>query len=277
MKWPVAELCRLLKMPRSVYYASRYQRVDAERLELRAQIRALHQLSRGSAGSRTLSLLMRRKGYAIGRWLARKLMQECGLLSRQPGKHRYRGAREEALASPNLLKRRFMPASPNQLWCGDISYIRLHGGWCYLALVVDLYSRRVVGSALSLSPDANLACRAMRNALETRRRHGRLLFHSDQGCQYKSKQYRQLLWRSGVMQSMSRRGNCLDNSPMERVFRSLKSEWIPSTAYKDLHHASQDIQSWLQTWYNQIRPHKYNGGLSPCEYEKQWKEATKVS
>lgn len=181
MKWPVAELCRLLKMPRSVYYASRYQRVDAERLELRAQIRALHQLSRGSAGSRTLSLLMRRNGYSIGRWLARKLMQECGLLSRQPGKHRYRGAREEALASPNLLKRRFMPASPNQVWCGDISYIRLHGGWCYLALVVDLYSRRVVGLALSLSPDANLACRAMRNALETRRRHGRLLFHSDQG------------------------------------------------------------------------------------------------
>jgi putative transposase len=87
MKWPVAELCRLLKMPRSVYYASRYQRVDAERLELRAQLRALHQLSRGSAGSRTLSLLMRKNGYSIGRWLARILMQECGLLSRQPGRY----------------------------------------------------------------------------------------------------------------------------------------------------------------------------------------------
>lgn len=258
-------------MPRSVYYASRYQRVDAERLELRAQIRALHQLSRGSAGSRTLSLLMQRNGYAIGRWLARKLMQECGLLSRQQGKHRHRGAREEALAPPNLLKRRFMPASPNQVWCGDISYIRFHGGWCYLALVVALYSRRVVGSALSLSPDANLACRAMRNALETRRRHGRLLFHSDQGIQYKSKQYRQLLWRSGVMQSMSRRGNCLENSPMERVFRSLKSEWIPSIAYKDLHHASRDTQSWLKTGTTRLDHISITEGYPPASMKNNGK------
>ncbi|MCX2957476.1 MAG: DDE-type integrase/transposase/recombinase [Serratia symbiotica] len=143
-------------------------------------------------------------------------MQECGLLNRQPGKHRYSGAWEEALASPNLLKRRFIPASPNQVWCGDISYIRIHGGWCYLALVVELYSRRVVDSALSLSPDANLACRAVRNALERCQRHGYLLFHLDPDCQYKSKQYRRLLWRNGAIQSMSCRGNCLDNSPMER-------------------------------------------------------------
>lgn len=276
-KWPVAELCRLLKITRSVYYASRHQHVDVKRLQLRAQARKLHQLSRGSAGSRTLSLLMCRNGHIVGRWLARKLMQECGLFSRQRGKHRYRGSREASLASPNLLKRRFMPASPNQSWCGDISYIRLHSGWCYLALVVDLYSRRIVGSALSLSPDAELVCHAMRNALETRRRHGRLLFHSDQGSQYKSKQYRRLLWRNGIMQSMSRRGNCLDNSPMERVFRSLKSEWIPDVGYNDLPHAIQDIQCWLYNWYNPVRPHKHNGGLSPYEYEEQWEETTKVS
>ncbi|CNC20469.1 transposase remnant [Yersinia pseudotuberculosis] len=102
----------------------------------------------------------------------------------------------------------------------------------------------------------------------------RLLFHSDQGSQYKSNKYSQLLWRDGVMQSMSHRGNGLDNSPMERVFRSLKSEWIPGIGYDDIHHATQDIQCWLYTWYNKIRPHKHNGGLSPCEYEDQWKEAT---
>ena len=99
---------------------------------------------------------MRQKGHSVGRWLARQLMQECGLTSCQPGKHRYRGVREASLASPDLLKRRFMPEQPNQVWCGDISYIRISGGWCYLALVIDLYSRRVVGCALSLSPDAEV-------------------------------------------------------------------------------------------------------------------------
>lgn len=172
-------------------------------------MRELHQQSRGSAGSRTLSLLMRQSGYNMGRWLARRLMRECGLESRQPGKHRYRGEREASPVSPDLLKRQFKPSEPNRVWSGDISDIKVNGGWCYLALVIDLYSRRIVGSAISSSPDADLVCRGMRNALETRQRERRLLFHSGQGGQYRSKKYRQLLWRNGVMQSMSRRGNLI--------------------------------------------------------------------
>ncbi|EDT8879104.1 IS3 family transposase [Salmonella enterica subsp. enterica] len=247
------------------------------RLHLRSRARALHQQSRGSAGSRTLSQLMRRSGYGVGRWLARRLMQECNLESRQPGKHLYRSVQETSPASPNLLKRQFAPESANRVWCGDISFIRVCGGWCYLALVIDLYSRRVVGHAMSSSPDAELVCRAMRNALETRQRSGRLLFHSDQGGQYRSKKYRRLLWKHGVMQSMSRRGNCLDNSPMERVFRSLKSEWMPKGGYVDLREAAGDIGIWISRWYNTQRPHGHNGGLSPCEYENQLEEATQVS
>lgn len=114
------------------------------------------------------------------------LMQECGLTSRQPVKHRYRINEDNSPASPNLLNRQFNPAAPNRVWCGDISFIRLQGKWCYLALVVDLYSRRIIGSALSLTADADLVCRALRNALETRPYDERLLFHSDQGGQYKS-------------------------------------------------------------------------------------------
>ncbi|AJJ25686.1 integrase core domain protein (plasmid) [Yersinia enterocolitica] len=132
------------------------------------------------------------------------------------------------------MRRQFNPVGPNRVCCGDISFIRLQGKWYYLALVVDLYARRIIGSALSLTADADLVCRALRNALETRPRDRRLLFHSDQGCQYKSNKYRKLLLRHGVMQSMSRRGNCLDNSAMERVFRSLKSEWLPKGGYGDL-------------------------------------------
>ena len=223
-----------------------------------------------------LSQLMCREGYKVGRWLAHRLMQECGLESGQPGRQRYRGVKEEAMASPDLLRRRFTPETPDKAWSGDISYVRVKSGWCYLALVIDLYSRRIVGSAVSSSPDAERVCRAMRRALESRScRTGRLLCHSDQGSQYRSKKYRQLLWRHGVMQSMSRKGNCLDNSPMERVFRSLKSEWIPVGGYSDIRQIMQDITVWIH-YYNQYRPHTFNGGLSPCEYENQWKEAMQM-
>lgn len=113
----------------------------------------------------------------------------------------------------------------------------------------------------------------MRNALETRQRGGRLLFHSEQGSQYKSDKYRQLLWRYGVMQSMSRRGNCLDNSPMERVFRSLKSEWLPKRVYANFDHAIRDINNGINCYYAVYRPHTNKGGLSSCGYEERWEQA----
>lgn len=221
--------------------------------------------------------MLRQSGVDAGRWLARRLMQECGLASRQPVKHRYRVNEDNSPALPNLLNRQFNPAAPNRAWCGDISFIRLQDKWCYLALVVDLYSRRIIGSALSLIADADLVCRALRNALETRPRDGRVLFHSDQGVQYKSNKYRRLLWHYGVMQSMSRRGNCLDNSPMERVFRSLKSEWLPKGGYDDFSHAVRDINQWINGYYNVYRPHTNNGGLPPCLHEEKWKQVIPVS
>jgi putative transposase len=138
----------------------------------------------------------------------------------------------------------------------------LQDKWCYLALVVDLYSRRIIGSALSLTAD--VVCRAMCNVLENRLRGGCLLFHSAQGVQSKSNKYRKLFWHYGVMQSMSRRGNGLDNSPMERVFRSLKSEWIPKGDYSDFSHAVRDINQWVNGYHNIYQPHTSNGGLSPC-------------
>jgi putative transposase len=267
----------LFGVHRSVYYAQMKSRLDVQRVELRSRVRALHAFSRGAAGSRTISHMLRQSGVNAGRWLARRLMQECGLTSSQPVKHHYRLSHDNSPALPNLLNRRFNPVEPNRIWCGDISFIRLQEKWCYLALVVDLYARRIIGSALSLTADADLVCRAMRNALETRQHNGRLLFHSDQGSQYKSNKYRKLLWRHGVMQSMSRRGNCLDNSPMERVFRSLKSEWLPKGGYADFGHAVRDINWWINRYYNVFRPHTNNGGVPPCAYEEQWKQVIPVS
>ncbi len=174
------------------------------------------------------------------------LTWECGLTSRQPVKHHYQVNEDKSPPLPNLLNRQFPPAVPSCVWCGDISFIHQQDKWCYLALVVDLYSRRIIGSALSLTAYTDLACRALRNALETRPRDGHLLFHSDQGVQYKSNKYRKLLWCYGVMQSMSRRGNCRDNSPMERVFRSLKSEWLQKGDYGDFSHSIRDINQWIK-------------------------------
>ncbi|MBS9435556.1 IS3 family transposase [Photorhabdus hainanensis] len=181
------------------------------------------------------------------------------------------------MASPNRVRREFIPGEPNILWRGDISYIRTGKGWSYLAVVMDLYSRRVVGWAMSSTADAELICRALRHALEIRRPEKRVVFHSDQGSQYSSKRYRQLLWREGVIQSMSRRGNCWDNAPMERLFRSLKSEWIPEGGYPDEMSARCDIGQWLMGYYNQCRPYRFNNGATPVEKEEFWKKANNVS
>ncbi|WP_081364458.1 DDE-type integrase/transposase/recombinase, partial [Yersinia ruckeri] len=147
---------------RSVYYAQVKRPVNAQRIELRSRVREFHALSRGAAGSRAISQMLRQSGVNAGRWLARRLMQECGLTSRQPVKHRYRVNEDNSPALPNLLNRQFNPATPNRVWCGDISFIRLQDRWCYLALVIDLYSRRIIGSALSLTADADVVCRALR-------------------------------------------------------------------------------------------------------------------
>ena len=132
-------LCHLFGVHRSVYYAQVKRPVNVQRIELRRRMRAFHALSRGAAGSRTISQMLRQSGVNAGRWLARQLMRECGLTSRQPVKHRYRVNEDNSQPLPNLLNRQFNPTAPNRVWCGDISFIRLRDRWCHLALGVDLY------------------------------------------------------------------------------------------------------------------------------------------
>ena len=182
-------LCHLFGIHRSVYYAQVKRPVNVQRIELRSRVRAFHALSSGAAGSRAISQMLRQSGVDAGRWLT----------SRLSVKHLYRANEDKSPTLPNLLNRQFTPAAPNRVWCGDICFIRLQDKWCYLALVVDLYSRQIIGSALSLTADAELVCRALRNALETRPSDGRQQFHSNQGVQYKSNKYRKLLWRYEVM------------------------------------------------------------------------------
>jgi len=272
-------ICSIFEIARSTYYDYKKRRsvIDVERLQLRSEVNALFNASRGAAGSRTLVTMLRERGTEIGRFKVRTLMRECGLICKQPGPHKYKQATVERPDIPNRLDREFDVLGPNQVWCGDITYIWAQGRWHYLAVVLDLYCRRVIGMALSKHPDANLTAAALDMAFEARGRPDGVMFHSDQGSQYASRTYRQRLWRYRMQQSMSRRGNCWDNAPMERVLRSLKSEWVPVTGYTSLIEAKRDIGQYLMGYYNWQRPHQYNGGLPPAKAEENPKLLSGIS
>ncbi|HEK1427789.1 TPA: IS3 family transposase [Pseudomonas aeruginosa] len=267
----VEVVCSAFDVARSCYYVHRLRRrrVDARRVALRSQVNQLFSQSRGSAGSRSILGMLREEGVTIGRFRVRRLMRELGLVSKQPGSHAYKQAMVERPDIPNRLNREFATEHPNQVWCGDITYVWAQGRWHYLAAVLDLHTRRVIGWAFSAKPDAELVIKALDMAYEQRGKPQQVLFHSDQGSQYASRLFRQRLWRYRMQQSMSRRGNCWDNSPMERLFRSLKSEWVPSTGYLTAQEAQRDISHYLMHRYNWIRPHQFNDGLPPAVAEEK--------
>ncbi|WP_421239486.1 IS3 family transposase [Aeromonas enteropelogenes] len=266
---PITLVCCAFDVPTSCFYdyLARRRTINRERMQQRSELRRLFKESRDSAGSRALMSMMRELGYQIGRFKVRNLMKEAGLASKQPGAHRYKVARSERPDIPNLLAREFDVQQPNQVWCGDITYVWAGGRWHYLAAVLDLYTRRVVGWAMSDKPDAELAIKALEMAYQQRGCPSGVLFHSDQGSQYGSRAFRQRLWRYRMTQSMSRRGNCWDNAPMERLFRSLKSEWLPAMGYMSLREAKRDISYYLMDYYNWRRPHQHNDGIPPAKAE----------
>ena len=276
---PVDWLCAVLDVTRSCYYAHRLRRrtPDVERLRLRSRVNELFTQSRSAAGSRSIVSIMQEDGEQIGRFKVRGLMRELALVSKQPGSHAYKQATVERPDIPNILNREFDVPAPNQVWCGDITYIWAQGKWHYLAVVLDLYARRIVGWALSNKPDTDLVVKALDMAYEQRGRPQGLLFHSDQGSQYGSRQFRQRLWRYRMRQSMSRRGNCWDNAPKERVFRSLKTDWLPTVGYRTAQEAHRDISHYLMHRYNWIRPHQFNGGLAPAQAEKKLNVVSGIS
>lgn len=235
-------------------------------------VRTAHQLSGGSAGARTVASIVNQRGEKLTRYVAGGLMKELGLVSNQLPKHAYKRAEKLHVAIPNTLDRQFAVGKPNQVWCGDITYIWTGQRWAYLAVVLDLYARKPVGWALSLKADSELTSKALLMAYESRGRPNGLLFHSDQGVQYTSLRFRQYLWRYQIKQSMSRRGNCWDNAPMERFFRSLKTEWVPETGYRSFAEAKQSITDYVIGYYSGIRPHRHNDDLPPNVAESMyWK------
>ncbi|EFM3550866.1 IS3 family transposase, partial [Escherichia coli] len=261
----VVSLCSALEIHRSSYryWRKRRDTVNPARVRLCSEIRRAWNQSRGSAGARTLAEMLTQNGVPMSRYRAGRLMKYLNLSSCQPGKHQYKNARQEHTSLPNLLERQFAVPEPDRVWCGDITYLWAGNRWCYLAVVMDLFARRVIGWSLSAHADTALISSALRMAYETRGQPRDVVFHSDQGSQYTGLKYQQLLWRCRINQSVSRRGNCWDNSPMERFFRSLKTEWVPTNGYAGKDEARQQINDYILNYYNSVRPHHYNGGLTP--------------
>jgi putative transposase len=231
-------------------------------------VRSAHTLSNGSAGARSIAHIVSGQGTPLSRYRASGFMKRLGLVSTQLPAHRYKKASQPHTTIPNTLDREFSPEKPNQLWCGDVTYIWTGRHWSYLAVVLDLYARKPVGWALSNSPNSGLTAKALTVAYETRNSPKGVMFHSDQGSHYTSLAFRQHVWRYQMQQSMSRRGNCWDNSPMERFFRSLKTEWVPEMGYRSFAEAKRSILSYMSGYYSSTRPHQHNGGLPPNKAEE---------
>jgi len=251
------------------YYRKMTETPSIEREHLKAKVVEIHTISKRSSGSRSISGKLKALGYPVGRYKTRALMREAGIRSKQPGAPKFKADYKASKIADNLLSRRFEAERPNQKWCGDVTYIWTGARYLHLALVIDLYARRIVGWACSKNPDTELTKRALSFAYQARDQPKGLLFHSDQGVHYTSKDYQQQLWRYQIKQSMSRKGNCWDNAPMERVFRSLKTEWLPDKGYySSYQEAEKDVIQYIK-YYNDYRVHSYNNYNTPIMTENK--------
>jgi putative transposase len=234
---------------------------------LERAMRRLHQESRQTIGYRGMVAGLAAEGIVLGTYRVRKLMRRLGMPKRRRRSEHYKRATKPAIVAPNRLNRNFDPAQPNLFWAGDITQIRIGASWLHLAIVVDLFSRRIVGWGFGRIADAHLSEAALRMALQARRPPVGVMFHSDQGAQYTAERFVSFLTKHGAVQSMSRRGNCWDNAVVERVFRTLKHEWIPVPGYRSHEEARRDITDFIVN-YNLYRRHSRLNHVSPAHFEQ---------
>lgn len=269
-KAPIQQLCRVLHVSRSGYYAA-LQRVHkapavcTDSIHLKAAFEA----SGASYGSRRLSAARRQQGLHLGRHRCRTLMKKNQLRPRWKRKFVHTtDSRHDLPVVANVLARQFTPARPNLAWVSDITHVRTASGWLYLAAVLDLYSRRIVGWAMAPSMPAQLVCEALAMAIGARRPAAGLIVHSDRGSQYASSEHAKLLQSHGLVASMSRKGNCWDNAVMERFFLNLKMERLWQRQYANHAEARLDIADYIVNFYNPIRLHSSLGYKAPAQYER---------
>lgn len=270
----IAPICELLGVSRSGYYASRQRLQKPRKISaVETQVVATFMASGRSYGSRRVRAALAVQGTMAGRYRVRTIMRKQGLrpVWRRKFVHTTDSKHDLPVAS-NVLNRQFDPVETNKAWVADLTYIRTRSGWLYLAAVMDLFSRKIVGWAMAPSMPAELVCEALRLAIGQRGVGPDLIMHSDRGSQYASDLHRDLLERHGIKASMSRKGNCWDNSVMERFFLSLKMERVWHQDYANQAEAEKDVADYIVGFYNQIRLHSKLRYQSPNAYEQAMAE-----
>jgi len=233
------------------------------------RVRQIHSETRGSYGSRRMSGQLRDEGYDVGRYRARSLMKKAGVSVRRRKKFkRTTDSNHKLPVAANLLDRQFEVGQPNSVWCADITYLWTIQGWLYLAVVIDLYSRKIVGWALNNSLKTPLVKDALTMAYWRRKPGKGLIHHSDRWSQYADSEYQKLLEQYGMTCSMSRKGDCWDNAVVESFFHSLKTEWIGDIIYQTRDEARGDVIEYIEMFYNSHRLHSFLGYKNPNGFER---------
>ena len=272
-EFSVQRMCEVLTVSTSGFYAWQRRRQSARKManeKLLSQIKKIYAESRQTYGSPRVHKWLVENGVSCGIHRVARLMKRDGI--RAKGKRRYKcttNSTHTYPVVPNLLNREFKSNIPNQKWIGDITYIPTGGGWLYLAAVMDLYSRRIVGWAMDTRMKQDLTLSALNMALAQRRPNAGLLHHTDRGSQYAANQYRSVLQQHHMQVSMSRRGNCYDNAPMESFFATLKAELEHYGHYVTRRQARNEIFEYIEVFYNRQRLHSYLGYMSPLQFEQQ--------
>lgn len=269
-QYPVRICCQVLEVSHSGYYGFLRRRGDSIRqAELIVWIREIHRKSRYTYGSRRIMHQLRHDGYTIGRYRVRRLMWLAGVRGRK--KRRYKittRSTHRYPVSPNLLSQNFCASGPNLVWASDITYIKTMEGWLYLAVVMDLYSRKVIGWSLARNMKVEMVINALLMAIGRRKPESGLIHHSDRGIQYACDVYRRLLQCNGMVSSMSRSGNCLDNAAAERFFGTLKTECLMNWTDMPAEEVKHDIVDYIEMFYNNERLHSFTSYYSPNDFEK---------
>jgi transposase InsO family protein len=271
-EYPVSRMCNVLSVSQSGYHAWKRRALSLRRrhdLVLSARVHMAFRLSHETYGSPRMVHELREQGFAVGRRRIARLMRESGLKARQ--KRRFTRTTDSAHAfpiAPNLIAQHFDTDAPNRKWGSDITYVWTREGWLYLAVVIDLYARRVIGWAVSERLHADLALSALNKAIIMRGVHAGLIHHSDRGSQYCANTYQAKLRKNGIAISMSGKGNAYDNAMVESFFKTLKTELVWRAKFNTRQEATSAIARYIDGFYNPSRRHSALGYISPVQFEK---------